>query len=332
MLRLRFLVVVVTALAVVSALLSCRGAANVVAAAPAAPLPKPKNAAAIAQAINLGRVGGLVYADRVRGHPLGARLAGMGVIRALFEGTGIDPQQDLERIFISAPSVAQGHRAVTVAQHHVPPARLKAAVEVMIARSQPPGAWLPDLGVPAARITVSRETRVIALIGSADGDLGDAAGPALLVVLPEDQAPAAVRFLGTGGFADPEGPEAAVVLVTDPHRTLRAPRVPRIPETLHYMLAKVHLTADGGMDVAMDALSASPEQATADAAALTESVERATTMRIAILTVRFFRPVVFRSETDHVTGRLHLTEAEIARLLGFADAFGQGRAGSAGSL
>ena len=331
MLSLRLLLVPI-GLAALS--LSCGGASDAtegaVAAAP--PAPKPRNAAEIAQSITSGKAGVLVYADRVRGHPIGPRIAKMSTISAVLEGTGIDPQQDLERVFFSAASIGQGHRAITIAQHRVPTARMRAAVDVLIARSSPPGAWLPDVGVPAARITVSRQTRVVALIGSADGGADDPAGPALMLVLPEDQALSAKRFVGTGGFRDPEGEEVAVALASDPHHSLRAPRAPRVPETIRYLSAKAHLAADGGLDVAMDAQSTSPEQATSDAAELTDSVEKATTVRIAIIKLRFFQPVVFRGEADHVKGSLHLKPSEIDQLLGFAEAFArQQAAGSDGS-
>jgi hypothetical protein len=98
------------------------------------------------------------------------------------------------------------------------------------------------------------------------------------------------------------------------------------------LTAKVHLAKDGGLDVAMVGQSASPEQATADAAELTDSIERATTIKIAILKIRVMSPIVFRGEADHVKGTLHLTPAEIDQLLSFADAFARQRAaGSGGS-
>lgn len=311
--------------------LSCGGASDAAqgAAAVVPPAPKPRNAAEIAQSITSGKAGVLVYADRVRGHPIGPKIARMSAISAVLEGTGIDPQQDLERVFFSAASIAEGHRGVTVAQHRVPSARMRSAVDVIIARSDPPGAWLPDAVVPTARVTVSGETRVIALVGSADGGVDD---PAFMLVLPEDQAPAAARFVGTGGFRDPVGDEVAVALVSDPHRTLRAPRAPRAPETIQYLSAKVRLASDGGLDIAMDGKSTSPEQAAADAAELTDSIERATTIRIAILKIRVISPIVFRGEADHVKGTLHLTPSEIDQLLSFADAFARQRAaGSGGS-
>ena len=331
MLSLRLLLVPI-GLAALS--LSCGGASEATKGATVVvpPAPKPRNAAEIAQSITSGKAGVLVYADRVRGHPIGPRIAKMSTISAVLEGTGIDPEQDLERVFFSAASIGQGHRGVTIAQHRVPTARMKAAVDVLIARSTPPGAWLPDVGVPAARITVSGETRVVALIGAADGGIDDPAAPALMLVLPEDQALSAKRFVGTGGFRDPEGKEVAVALVSDPHHSLRAPRAPRVPETIRYLSAKVHLATDGGLDVAMDGKSTSPEQATTDAADLTESVDRATTVRISIIKLRFFQPVVFRGEADHVKGTLHLKPSEIDQLLGFAESFARQRAaGSSGS-
>src|SRR5688572_28302181 len=69
-----------------------------------APKPKPRNAQDIARAVIGGRVDVLVFADRVRAHPVGPKLAALDAWRPVLEGTGIDPQKDLERAFVTAPS------------------------------------------------------------------------------------------------------------------------------------------------------------------------------------------------------------------------------------
>lgn len=276
------------------------GAGSEVASAPA---PKERNAADIARSIVDAKVGVLVYVDRARSHPVGARIAALDVWQPVLEGTGIDPQRDIERAYVASPSAVAGDRTVVVAQHSLPEDQVKAAIDVMIARSSPPGEWIADAGVPAARITVRGQTRVVAM-----------ADPAFLVILPASQARAAKRFAGTGGFPDPEGQEAAVAYASDPARSLRAPRAPHIPETVSRARATVTLSPDGGADVKVVGESASEAQAAADAEELTGEIDKATSLKLAFIKIRLFGPVVFKPEGSKVTSDVHLTPDDFDKL------------------
>ncbi len=288
--------------------ISCGGAAQKPAAeAPAAeaPKPKPKYAAAIAQAIAGGKVSVLVYAERARGHMITRRLAEMNLWGPVLDGTGIDPQKDLTRAFVTAPSARAEREAVVVLEHTLSPEKLQTGLDTLMARSDPPASQLEGMKVPAMRVTLQGHTRVIAVVE-----------PSFLVVLPEDKAREAARFVGTGGFPDPTGEEAAVATAVEPARTLKAPNAPRVPETVRSMEAKIFLAKDGGADLVLDGASASPEQARADAEELTEAVDRATSVKVAIVKVRFFDPVTFTAEEDRIKAKRHLTPGEIDRLFG----------------
>jgi hypothetical protein len=289
--------------------MGCGGAPRKPAEAQPIEPPRPRNAAAIAQSIAGGKVAALLYAERAQGHPITARLAALGLWAPLLEGTGLDPTRDLARAFVSAPSVDAGWEAVAVLEHKVPPDKLDAALQALVARSEPPGAALDGLGVPAVRVTLRGQTRVIARVE-----------PAFLVVLPEAKAREAKRFVGTGGFPDPKGDEAAVAMAIDPARTLKAPRVPPVPETVRALEATVTLSADGGADLALDGASTSPEQAAADAAALSEEVERATTLRISIVKLRVVDPIPFFAEGDRVKAKRHVSPEELDKLFGLLNA------------
>jgi hypothetical protein len=270
----------------------------------AAPKPKPRNAADIARAIVGAKVGALVYVDRTRKHPVGAKVAALDLWQPVLEGTGIDPQRDLERAFVASPSVRSGDKTIAVAQHSLPEDRIKSAIDVMIGRSSPPGEWLEGTGVPAAKVTVREQTRVVAIVD-----------PAFLVILPEANALDAKRFVGTGGFPDPEGPEAVVAFAADPSRSLRAPNAPRIPETISSARATVTLSSDGGADIKAVAQSSSEEQARADAEALTSEIDRATTLKIVFVKVRFFGPIEFKPEGSTAKSDVHLTPGDIDKLM-----------------
>lgn len=294
------------ALGLALSLVSCGGAAQKPVEAPEAeaPKPKPKNAAAIAQAIAGGKVSVLVYAERARGHAIARRITELNLWGPVLDGTGIDPEKDLVRAFVTAPSVRAEREAVVVLEHTLTPEKLQVGLDALMARSDPPATQL-DGKVPAIRVTLRGHTRVIATIE-----------PSFLVVLPEDRAGEAARFVGTGGFPDPTGDEAAVATAVDPARTLKAPNAPRVPETVRAMEAKITLAKDGGADLALEGASASAEQARADAEEMTDAVERATTVKVAIVKIRFFDPVTFTAEDDRVKARRHLSPGEIDRLFG----------------
>src|SRR5438093_394338 len=102
--------------------------------APAAPAPaaaeRPHDTAQVAESIAGGRVGALLYMDRLRSSPLGAKLDETFRWRAWWEGTGLDPERDVERIFASAPSLEHPERGVWVTEVNVPLAKVKHAVDV----------------------------------------------------------------------------------------------------------------------------------------------------------------------------------------------------------
>ncbi|WP_437278707.1 hypothetical protein WME90_47140 [Sorangium sp. So ce375] len=275
-----------------------------------APPPKPRNAAAIAQSIAGGKVSVLVYGDRTRGHPIMARLAALDLWGPVLAGTGLDPEKNVERAFVTAPRADAANDAVVVLQHNVPPDELESGLDALLSRSQPPGARESGLGVPAVRVTLKGHTRVVATVE-----------PDFLVVLPVARAREARRFIGTGGFPEPTGDEAAIAAAIDPARTLKGPReAPRVPPTVRSLAATVTLAKDGGAMVALDGASESPELAARDAAFLNEELERVTSFRIAIVTVRVVDPIVFFAEGDRVKSNRRVTPGELDKLFGLLSA------------
>ncbi|WP_050435462.1 hypothetical protein [Chondromyces crocatus] len=289
--------------------LSCGGAPTPPPEAPIAEAPKPRNAATIAQEIAGGKVSVLVYAERARGHALSAQLAKLNLWGPVLDGTGIDPQKNLLRAFVTAPSVRAEREAVIVLEHDLTPEQLQTGLDTLRGRSDPPAVPLDGLGLPATQVTIQGHTRVVAVVE-----------PSFLVVLPQDKASQAKRFLGTGGFPDPEGPEAALATALEPSTTLRVQRAPRVPETIGALSAGLVLEPDGGAQLVLDGVSQSPEQAQEDARHLTAEVDQATSFRVSIIKVRVFDPVRFTAEGDRVKAQRRLTPQEIDRLFGLLSA------------
>src|SRR5262245_20371955 len=111
------------------ALTACGGASTGGAATPSAeaPKPKPRNAPEIARAIAGGKIDVLVYVDRVRKSPIAPKLAALDALGPVFEGTGIDPQKDINRAYVTSADVKHAETAVVVAEHALPEARIRAA-------------------------------------------------------------------------------------------------------------------------------------------------------------------------------------------------------------
>ena len=272
------------------------------------PAPRPKNAAEIARSIVDARVGVMVWPERLKGHPLELRVRAMNPLRPMLEGTGIDATGDVVAGYVASTGVTRDDLVVAIVQHKLDEQRTRQALHTMVARSQPPGEWITTATVPTARVTVKGQTRVVAIVE--DG---------FLAILPESLATQAARFEGTGGFPDPEGPEAVIATATDPSRSLAGSHAPRVPPTIRSAVTRLRLAEDGGVDVSGTGESTDPAQATSDAAALTASVDRATSLNLGILKVRLFAPVVFRAEGSQVKSDLHLTQSEIDRLLALAE-------------
>ncbi|MBK9262410.1 MAG: hypothetical protein IPM54_21730 [Polyangiaceae bacterium] len=275
-----------------------------------APPAKPKNAADIARSIVNARVGVMVWAERLHGQPIEMRLQAMNPLRPMLDGTGIDATRDVVAAYVASTGITSNDVAVAIVQHKVDPPRLQMGLETVMARSVPRGEWITGASVPSARVTVRGQTRVVAIVE-----------PEFLAVLPEGIASQASRFVGTGGFVDPVGPDVMVATALDPSRSLSAAHVPPIPPTIRAVEAHAWLASDGGLDIHAVGESTDPMQASADASALTTSIDNATSINLGIVKVRLFQPVVFRAEGQQVKSQLHLTQTEIDRLAALAETF-----------
>ena len=113
--------------------------------------------------------------------------------------------------------------------------------------------------------------------------------------------------------------EAVVAEVVQPSETLVAPRVPPIPPTISRAHASVTFRASGDADVKIEGESSDSTQAEADAAALTEAIDEATTMKISVIKIRAFEPIEFRADGDRVAADRRVTKQELDSLLGLVE-------------
>jgi hypothetical protein len=264
---------------------------------------KPRDAGAIAADIVDGRVSALVFVDRFRKHPLAPKVIDLGGARELLDGTGIDPLKDIDRLYVTGPDVAH-ERAVLFAEHVLTAEEAAQRLEKAMEKSNPKGHTI-DGPYPIAALTIKGRSGVAALIP-----------PRYLVVVPDDLTGQLSRFEATGGLPDPVGTETALLVANEPSTSLAARGIPKVPETITSLSATITLLGDGGADIDVLGPSGQPVD---DARYLTSAIDRATSVRLGIVTIRVFDPVRFVAQEDSVKAHVHLSQGELDRLLGLAE-------------
>jgi hypothetical protein len=289
--------------------LGCGGATPEPVTAPAAVeiAPPARDAHDIATRLVGAKITALIHVGRMRNHPLAPRIAKMDAWAGVFEGSGIEPLTDVDRAFLAAADARDQENAMAVIEHHVDAPKVKAALGRLVEQSGSEGRWLEGYDFPAARVKVRDRTSVVLAVTAS-----------LLVVTSDRLARSAAELSHSGGLPEPDGAEALSAEVAQPASTLKARGVPPIPKTLSHAHATVTLVDGGSADVAIDAESTDPEQARADAKALTKEIEDATTIRISIIKVRAFEPITFEAEESTVKARRRVTQGELETLLGLA--------------
>lgn len=266
-----------------------------------------RDAHAIAAKAVAAKVTMIVYMDRVRTHAVAPRLASLDVIGEAFQGTDIDPVKDVDRAFIAAKSARAKEDAMAVAEHHVEPERVKRAMTQLVAQSGDEGRWLDGYPFPAVKAVVrKRQTVVLAVT------------PTMLVVTSPKHARKAIPLANSGGIPDPANEAAIVADANEPSTSLESPGVPPVPRTVHHLYAEVTLRTDGGADLKIDGESSDEAQAQADAAQLTQDIEKASTVNVAIFKFKAFEPIPFTSEGKMVRARRRVSKGELDSLLSLA--------------
>jgi len=271
---------------------------------------KPKNAAEIAVKLVGGKVSTYVAMDRVRAHPVGPKILGLPMVADMLDGTGIDPLKDLNRVFVTGPAT-NSPRLVTFAEHNLDAKAAHSALAAVVAKSDPPGQFIPTQGFEEAKVTIKKRTGIVAMLP-----------PHFLVVVPEDLADHITDFEASGGLADPAGPEAVRSTAFDPSQSVAGPGVPNIPQTISKGIFTVLLKADGGADVDIVGDDTSADSAANDAKTVTDSFAAATQRKVMGMNFRAFDPIKFKAEGTEVKGHLALSKDDLERIISIVTTFG----------
>jgi hypothetical protein len=253
----------------------------------------------------------LISGDRLREHELGAWfgriLTAIPEWRTFFEGTTIDPIRDLDHLLIAGPQLRDSRKAVAVMDYNVQEADIRKAIDAIIARSKPKGAWLTDTPVPAARATAHRGERIFALVPARR----------LLVVLPAEAKNQLAGLKSMKAFSKSSASGIAISMVT-PSRAFRGLPI-EIPESLKWMRLNVIPNKDGSAEVQIEALDESPELAVEHAGKLSDTIERFRHIDYVIGKMEIIGRADFVAEGALIRATAQVSKKQLSYIMSFVD-------------
>ena len=247
----------------------------------------------------------LLFPERFRSHRLTPQviplLTSLQNWKNFFGGTDLDPIRDTDRILLAGPQFRDTSHVVAVVRYNVTEAQVRQAIDSVVQRSGPVGRW-EKASVPVARVHVDGAERYFVMTG-----------PRMLVVVPPDgldralKLPANMRFPSTGN-------ESLVLFVRNPANAFRGMPV-RIPRGLEWMRFSLSLASNGGADCRLEVKDADATAAQANAAELTETINKAMVINLVLTQRRIIDPVTFRAEGDRIRTEFHITEKQLRHIL-----------------
>jgi hypothetical protein len=257
----------------------------------------------------------LLLSERVREHPLGARigrlLVGFPQWSSFFEAAEIDPIRDLNRILVVGPEFRRSADVVAIVQHRLGREVLRKAIDRLV-RRPPSGRWL-KAKVPAARAHADRAERLFVLPSSN-----------LLVVAPlhlEKQLLAAPPIK----FPAPEGKEALILHVRSPSHALRGLPI-AVPESMAWLRLDVTTLEGGAAELRVSAEDSDAATARSHARSLTAAISALTNPDLGALgallglrSIALIDAFELHADGNRISGRVDVSRAQLERLLSLAE-------------
>lgn len=224
--------------------------------------------------------------------------------RQFFQGTPIDPINDLDHILITAPRLkGDSAKMVAIMGFGVGAEPIREAIDQVVHRTN--GVWLEDAPVKAARAKVAGAPRLFALLPQKK----------LLVILPGDAEAELEKLKQAKPFRNSS--EGLVVSLLTPSRPFRD--FITLPDSIKWMRIALSPTADGGADVAIDAGDASWQDAERHAEQLTRELERRRKVDLGVVTLEILDPVTFESSGDTIRARTHISRSKLGQIMAFVE-------------
>ncbi|WP_437650634.1 hypothetical protein [Sorangium sp. So ce362] len=250
----------------------------------------------------------LIAGDRLRSHELGdwfgRILTTIPQWQSFFQDTTIDPIRDIDHLLIAGPQLRDSSKVVAVMDYRAPEAAMRAAVDVVVQRSN--GSWIEDAPVPAARATADRSERIFAMVPNRR----------LLVVLPAEEKDQLSKLKSMKGF-NKSSTAGIVISMLTPANAFRG--VQALPRSITWMRLTVTPTRDGGADLAVTAGDESPEDALVHAQELTRILNAIRSINLGITTIDVVDEVTFNTDGKVIWSKLHVTNRQLKLIMGFVE-------------
>ncbi|KYG04467.1 hypothetical protein BE21_46635, partial [Sorangium cellulosum] len=250
----------------------------------------------------------LIAGDRLRSHELGEWfgriLTTIPQWQSFFQDTAVDPIRDIDHLLIAGPQLRDSSKVVAVMDYRAPEEAMRAAVDVVVRRSN--GSWIEDAPVPAARATADRSERIFALVPDRR----------LLVVLPAEEEAQLSKLKSMKGFNKSSTAGIVVSLLT-PANAFRG--VQALPKSIAWMRLTVTPTKDGGADLTLTAGDESAEDALAHAQELTRTLNAIRTINLGITRIDVVDEVTFNTDGKVIWSKLHVTNRQLKLIMGFVE-------------
>lgn len=265
-----------------------------------------------------------LYTDKIRANPLGSRigplLSSLYQWRDFFGPSGVDPIKDIDQIYIVGPQLRNSSNVVAILRHHLPAAKMRAAIDSLVRSDKQGGEWL-DAGVPVASAHADGAERRFVI-----------ANAQTVVVTPPSAFAAAAAAGKQLTLRPSKGPEAALIYLATPWRAFLGLPI-KVPESIRWARIRITPTADGGASAEIEAEDENDELASEDAAYLSRTMNALSQLNLGFLgsllgqsSHRFIERVGFTSEGKMIRGSASITADQLQTALDMAGAFLSDRA------
>jgi hypothetical protein len=194
-----------------------------------------------------------VYTEKIRAHPLGARvgrlLGNVYQWKDFFGPALIDPIRDVDRILMVGPQLRDSSGVVAVLKLNLHRARIQAALDAIVKADPEHGEWL-DAGIPAARAYADRAPRVFVV-----------PAPGIVVVTPPSAEKSALSLGKKTGIRPALGDEVALAYVIKPSNLTKDNPIIQLPASLKWVRARLTPDEKGGGTIDVEAEDESPDLA-----------------------------------------------------------------------
>lgn len=303
------------------------GAKPVASADPSKPPQIANPTALVGSAANLAdqkaNVQLLIHTERIRGHLLGERIGALFTVlpqwQSFLGGAGIDMVRDVDTILLAGPQFRRSDQVMVILDYNVPQSQMRGTIDQIVKRDAA-GRWL-DSKFPAAIATADRAQRLFALPQKR-----------LAIVSPLSAQDSVMKQGPTLRFTKPKGNEAVVALIKTPWRVFLGTQFD-LPKSIKSLRLTATPVGKGDVDLVVVAEDVSPEAAKENARAVSKTINEAAQLGGlgSILAGFGFSPLIDRVELQaqdkKIHGSLHVTAAQLKRILGFVESWAEAMSG-----